>query len=95
MSAEFQLPSPLVPVRESYFARFCKQHDDGTWVVVDVSLDSVQHPGPLETSRRSPSGCVIKEMPNGYSKVNKPSQADGTLSIQLNLLFDQLLMPVE
>lgn len=88
------MPSPLVPVRESYFARFCKQHGDGTWVVVDVSLDSV-YPGPLERSRRRPSGCVIQEMPNGHSKVNKPSQADGTLSIQLNFLFDQLLMPVE
>ncbi|KAJ8634737.1 hypothetical protein MRB53_009004 [Persea americana] len=68
MLAEFQVPSPLVPVQESYFARFCKQHGDGTWVVVDVSLDNV-HPGPSESYRRRPSGCVIQEMPNDYSKV--------------------------
>lgn len=88
------MPSPLVPVQESYFARFCKQHGDGTWVVVDVSLDNV-HPGPSESYRRRPSGCVIQEMPNDYSKVNKLSQTYGTLSIQLNLLLDQLIMPVE
>lgn len=41
MTAEFQVPSPLVPTRENYFVRYCKQHVDGTWAVVDVSLDSL------------------------------------------------------
>ncbi|KAF2304989.1 hypothetical protein GH714_000929 [Hevea brasiliensis] len=36
MTAEFQVPSPLVPTREIYFVRYCKQHVDGTWAVVDV-----------------------------------------------------------
>ncbi|KAE8728819.1 Homeobox-leucine zipper protein MERISTEM L1 [Hibiscus syriacus] len=40
MTAEFQVPSPLVPTRENYFVRYCKQHIDGTWAVVDVSLDN-------------------------------------------------------
>nr|GMD92993.1 homeobox-leucine zipper protein MERISTEM L1-like [Ipomoea batatas] len=35
MTAEFQVPSPLVPTRENYFLRYCKQHGDGTWAVVD------------------------------------------------------------
>ncbi|KAK8524350.1 hypothetical protein V6N12_029216 [Hibiscus sabdariffa] len=39
MTAEFQVPSPLVPTRENYFLR------------------------------RRPSGCLIQELPNGYSKV--------------------------
>ncbi|XP_050213779.1 homeobox-leucine zipper protein PROTODERMAL FACTOR 2-like [Mercurialis annua] len=68
MTAEFQVPSPLVPTRESYFVRYCKQHVDGSWAVVDVSLDNLR-PSPISRSRRRPSGCVIQELPNGYSKV--------------------------
>ncbi|KAJ3698612.1 hypothetical protein LUZ61_002317 [Rhynchospora tenuis] len=68
MSAEFQVPSPLVPTRESLFVRYCKQNADGTWAVVDVSLDSLRG-NPVSRCRRRPSGCLIQEMPNGYSKV--------------------------
>ncbi|KAK8664856.1 hypothetical protein V6N13_084629 [Hibiscus sabdariffa] len=68
MTAEFQVPSPLVPTRENYFVRYCKQHIDGTWAVVDVSLDNL-HPGPISKCRRRASGCLIQELPNGYSKV--------------------------
>lgn len=68
MSAEFQVPSPLVPTRENYFIRYCKHHSDGIWAVVDVSLDHLR-PDPMPKSRRRPSGCLIQEMPNGYSKV--------------------------
>ncbi|WCJ37581.1 Homeobox-leucine zipper protein HDG2 [Euphorbia peplus] len=68
MTAEFQLPTPLVPTRESYFVRYCKQHAEGTWAVVDVSLDNIR-PSPAARCRRRPSGCLIQEMPNGYSKV--------------------------
>ncbi|XP_019170324.1 PREDICTED: homeobox-leucine zipper protein MERISTEM L1-like [Ipomoea nil] len=68
MSAEFQVPSPLVPTRENYFVRYCKQHTDGTWAVVDVSLDTLR-PSPISRCRRRPSGCLIQEMPNGYSRV--------------------------
>ncbi|WJX73859.1 Homeobox-leucine zipper protein hdg2, variant 3 [Trifolium repens] len=45
MTAELQVPSPLVPTRESYFV------------------------SPSARCRRRPSGCLIQEMPNGYSKV--------------------------
>ncbi|KAH9744687.1 homeobox-leucine zipper protein HDG2 [Citrus sinensis] len=68
MTAEFQVPSPLVPTRESYYVRYCKQHGEGTWAVVDVSLDNLR-PSPAVRCRRRPSGCLIQEMPNGYSKV--------------------------
>ncbi|KAH0436330.1 hypothetical protein IEQ34_026434 [Dendrobium chrysotoxum] len=68
MTSEFQVPSPLVPTRESYFVRYCKQHPDGTWAIVDVSLDSLR-PSQVMRCRRRPSGCLIQEMPNGYSKV--------------------------
>ncbi|GFP94714.1 homeobox-leucine zipper protein meristem l1 [Phtheirospermum japonicum] len=68
MTAEFQVPSPLVPTRENYFVRYCKHHTDGTWAVVDVSLDNLR-PTSISRCRRRPSGCLIQELPNGYSKV--------------------------
>lgn len=68
MLAEFQVPSPLVPTRENYFVRYCKQHVDGTWAVVDVSLDNLRQ-GGVPRCRRRPSGCLIQELQNGYSKV--------------------------
>ncbi|KAL6992737.1 Homeobox-leucine zipper protein PROTODERMAL FACTOR 2 [Sarracenia purpurea var. burkii] len=68
MTAEYQVPSPLVPTRENYFVRYCKQHADGTWAVVDVSLENLR-PSTIFRCRRRPSGCLIQEVPNGYSKV--------------------------
>ncbi|RDX72615.1 Homeobox-leucine zipper protein PROTODERMAL FACTOR 2, partial [Mucuna pruriens] len=70
MSAEFQVPSPLVPTRDNYFARYCKQHSDESWAVVDFSLDNLRpSSNATSRSRRRPSGCLIQELPNGYSKV--------------------------
>ncbi|KAK1368420.1 Homeobox-leucine zipper protein PROTODERMAL FACTOR 2 [Heracleum sosnowskyi] len=67
MTAEFQVPSPLVPTRENYFVRYCKKLDNKTWAVADVSLDSLC---PASNQcRRRPSGCLIQQWPNGYSKV--------------------------
>ncbi|TXG47087.1 hypothetical protein EZV62_026381 [Acer yangbiense] len=68
MSAEFQVPSPLVPTRENYFVRYCKQHPDGTWAVVDVSMENLRTT-PISKCQRRLSGCLIQELPNGYSKV--------------------------
>eukprot|EP00250_Pteridium_aquilinum_P016242 c23020_g1_i1 orf=781-3153(-) len=70
MYAEFHVPSPLVPTRENYFLRYSKRVEH-LWVVVDVSIDSLRgNPPPsLVRCRRRPSGCVIEEMPSGYSKV--------------------------
>ncbi|XP_044504884.1 homeobox-leucine zipper protein ANTHOCYANINLESS 2-like isoform X2 [Mangifera indica] len=72
MLAEFQVLSPLVPVRQIKFVRFCKQHAEGMWAVVDVSINT-NRDGPIgdpySTCRRLPSGCVVQDMPNNYSKV--------------------------
>ncbi|XP_077234598.1 homeobox-leucine zipper protein ANTHOCYANINLESS 2-like isoform X2 [Tasmannia lanceolata] len=79
MNAELQVLSPLVPVREVNFLRFCKQHGDGVWAVVDVSIDSIRG-NPTGTAylncRRLPSGCVVQDMPNGYSKVTWVEHAE-------------------
>ncbi|XP_019193052.1 PREDICTED: homeobox-leucine zipper protein HDG2-like isoform X3 [Ipomoea nil] len=64
--AEFQVPTPHVPTRYCYFIRYCKNLLEGTWAVVDVSLDHVNLVG---WCRKRPSGCIIKEVPNGYTKV--------------------------
>lgn len=75
MNAALQVLSPLVPVREVNFLRFCKQHAEGVWAVVDVSIDSIRESpggGAFPNSRRLPSGCVVQDMPNGYCKVKIP-----------------------
>ncbi|KAL3631569.1 hypothetical protein CASFOL_024553 [Castilleja foliolosa] len=69
INAEFHVPSPLVPTRESYFVRYCKQCMDGTWAVVDVSLDQLVHSNPLVSCRKRPSGCIVQQMSNGHSKI--------------------------
>ncbi|KAH6817868.1 Homeobox-leucine zipper family protein / lipid-binding START domain-containing protein [Perilla frutescens var. frutescens] len=67
MNAALQVLSPLVPVREVNFLRFCKQHAEGVWAVVDVSIDTIRE--TAGNCRRLPSGCLVQDMPNGYSKV--------------------------
>ncbi|KAK8576614.1 hypothetical protein V6N13_032533 [Hibiscus sabdariffa] len=71
MDAEFQVLSPLVPIRRAQFVRFCKQHSDGVWAVVDVSIDpgNAANPQMFANCRRLPSGCIIQDMDNKYTKV--------------------------
>lgn len=72
MQAEFQIPSPLVPIRPVKFVRFCKQHGKDAWAVADVSVDTLLHgiTGNVHVScRRLPSGCIVQDLANGYSKV--------------------------
>lgn len=72
MYAEFQVLSPLVSTRETHFLRYCQQNaEEGTWAIVDFPVDSFHqnfHPSYPRYYRRS-SGCVIQDMPNGYSRV--------------------------
>ncbi|KAK8521305.1 hypothetical protein V6N12_005214 [Hibiscus sabdariffa] len=72
MDAEFRALSPLVPARRVRFVRFCKQHSEGVWAVVDVSINTTQDATNTHTfpnCRRLPSGCVIQDLDNNYSKV--------------------------
>jgi hypothetical protein len=76
MQAELQFPSPLVPAREVVFFRYCVHNgDEGTWSIVDFQAEGFE-PELLQTSsikcRRRPSGCMIQDMPNGYSRVSVP-----------------------
>ncbi|KAH9677952.1 homeobox-leucine zipper protein ANTHOCYANINLESS 2 [Citrus sinensis] len=79
MVAEFQVLSPLVPVRQAKFLRFCKQHIEGVWAVVDVSIDTNREglsADPFQTYRRLPSGFVVQDVPNNYSKVSNYDKND-------------------
>ncbi|KAL3628947.1 Homeobox-leucine zipper protein hdg11 [Castilleja foliolosa] len=69
MYAQLQVLSALVPTRQFYFIRFRQQIEQGSWVIVDVSYDFPQQDGQFSSSHRLPSGCLIQDMPNGYSKV--------------------------
>jgi homeobox-leucine zipper protein len=84
MHAELQVLSPLVPIREVLFLRFCKQHAEGLWAVVDVSVDAILRPdggnhhhhaqngggaAGYMGCRLLPTGCIVQDMNNGYSKV--------------------------
>jgi len=73
MYAEFEVLSPLVSTRETHFLRYCQQNaEEGTWAIVDFPVDSFHqnlHPSYPRYCRRS-SGCVIQDMPNGYSRVS-------------------------
>ncbi|XP_068309435.1 homeobox-leucine zipper protein HDG11-like [Pyrus communis] len=71
MYNELQVLSPLVPTREFYFLRYCQQIEQGLWAIVDVSYNFPQDNQFANQCRshRLPSGCLIQDMPNGYSKV--------------------------
>ncbi|KAG7589971.1 Homeobox domain [Arabidopsis suecica] len=65
---EMEVLSPLVATREFCELRYCQQIEQGSWIVVNVSYDLPQFVSHSQ-SYRFPSGCLIQDMPNGYSKV--------------------------
>ncbi|KAJ6373769.1 hypothetical protein OIU78_029452 [Salix suchowensis] len=68
MYEELQVLSPLVPTREFCILRYCQQIEQGLWAIVSVSYDIPQFASQFQC-HRLPSGCLIQDMPNGYSKV--------------------------
>ncbi|KAJ0007714.1 hypothetical protein Pint_29739 [Pistacia integerrima] len=71
MFAELQMLTPMVPTREVYFVRFCKQISAEQWAIVDVSIDKVEEniDASLAKCRKRPSGCIIEDKSNGHCKV--------------------------
>ncbi|KAI3420573.1 uncharacterized protein J3R85_012655, partial [Psidium guajava] len=81
MYAELQVLSPMVPTRETYFLRYCQQNvEEGSWAIVDFPMDSLHDnlapPPSFPRYIRRPSGCVIQDMPNGYSRVTWVEHAE-------------------
>ncbi|CAL1378113.1 unnamed protein product [Linum trigynum] len=71
MFAELQMLTPMVPTREVYFVRYCKQLGPDEWGIVDVSIDKVEQniDASLVKCRKRPSGCIIHDQSNGHCKV--------------------------
>ncbi|KAL6524582.1 Homeobox-leucine zipper protein hdg11 [Orobanche hederae] len=72
MHAELHVLSALVPTRQFYFLRFIHQIEQGSWAIVDVSYGISHQDSQFSSSCKAhmmPSGCLIQDMPNGYSKV--------------------------
>nr|XP_043613752.1 homeobox-leucine zipper protein HDG11-like [Erigeron canadensis] len=72
MYEELQVLSSLVPTRQFYLLRFVQQIEQGSWAVVNVSYEVPQYSSYINSrfkAHRLPSGCLIQDMPNGYSKV--------------------------
>eukprot|EP00253_Pinus_taeda_P029578 PITA_29578 len=69
MYMELHLLSPLGPVREFYFLRFCQQLGAGIWAIVDVSADSLVENTIPVNCKRQPSGLIIQELPGNFSTV--------------------------
>ncbi|KAK8981544.1 hypothetical protein V6N11_027957 [Hibiscus sabdariffa] len=89
MDAEFRALSPLVPARRVRFIRFCKQHSEGVWAVVDVSINTTQDATNTHTfpnCRRLPSGCVIQDLDNNSGSGFGAHRWIGTLQRQSHCL---------
>ncbi|KAI4320262.1 hypothetical protein MLD38_033762 [Melastoma candidum] len=69
VNARMHVLSPLVPPREFLFFRHCHRIDAGSWIIVDVSFDDPKLDVPPNRAWRLPSGCLIQDKPNGFSKV--------------------------
>ncbi|XP_020227921.1 homeobox-leucine zipper protein GLABRA 2 [Cajanus cajan] len=71
MFAELQMLTPMVPTREVYFVRCCKQLSAEKWAIIDVSIDKVEDniDAFLVKCRKRPSGCIIEDKSNGHCKV--------------------------
>ncbi|KAK7381653.1 hypothetical protein VNO80_00199 [Phaseolus coccineus] len=71
MFAELQMLTPMVPTREVYFVRCCKQLSDEQWAIIDVSVDKVEDniDASLVKCRKRPSGCIIEDKSNSHCKV--------------------------
>lgn len=71
MFSELQMLTPMVPSREVYFIRYCKQLSGERWAIVDVSIDKVEDniDASLVKCRKRPSGCIIEDKSNGHCKV--------------------------
>ncbi|KAK9943836.1 hypothetical protein M0R45_009431 [Rubus argutus] len=79
MSAELVLTTPYVPAREAQFIRYSHQQLDGSWIVVDVSVDELRQfhrPSTRSVCRKRPSGCLIRDMQNGSSLVTWVENVD-------------------
>ncbi|GJN00614.1 hypothetical protein PR202_ga17809 [Eleusine coracana subsp. coracana] len=95
MYEELHVMTPAVPTRELSFLRYCKQIEQGLWAIVDVSVDGQRdaHYGVQPSrSRRLPSGCLIADMSNGYSKVTWVEHMEMEQMLPVNVMFRNIVL---
>uniref|UniRef100_K4CTU6 START domain-containing protein n=1 Tax=Solanum lycopersicum TaxID=4081 RepID=K4CTU6_SOLLC len=93
MYEKLHILSPLVGAREFFFIRGCRQLDATTWILVDISYDIFNdiQSGVPSYSWKFPSGCAIKDMGNGQSKVTWVEHVQVYEKYQVNHIFRDLL----
>ncbi|KAJ3700297.1 hypothetical protein LUZ61_004002 [Rhynchospora tenuis] len=94
MYEELHVLSPVVPTREFCFLRYCRQVEQGLWAIADVSVDlsrEIQFSTPPST-RRLPSGCLIQEIPNGYSQITWVEHMEIEDKALVHLLYRELVI---
>ncbi|KAJ1258517.1 hypothetical protein BS78_10G081400 [Paspalum vaginatum] len=94
MYEELHIMTPVVPTRELSFLRYCKKIEQGLWAVADVSQEGQRdaHYGVPSRTRRMPSGCLIADMSNGYSKVTWVEHMEVEQMLPINVLFRSLVL---
>ncbi|RCV08555.1 hypothetical protein SEVIR_1G342400v4 [Setaria viridis] len=96
MYEELHVTSPVVPTREFCFLRYCRQIEHGLWAIADVSVDlqprDARFGAPPSRSCRLPSGCLIADMANGYSKVTWVEHMEIEDRVPIHLLYRDLIL---
>ncbi|KAJ6684120.1 hypothetical protein OIU85_007777 [Salix viminalis] len=91
MYEQMHILSPMVPTREFYFLRLCQQLEPGQWVIADVSYDYLKESGSPPCAWRLPSGCLIQDMADGFSKVIWVEHVEVDDRIQTHRLYRDLI----
>ncbi|XP_062221849.1 homeobox-leucine zipper protein ROC8-like isoform X1 [Phragmites australis] len=96
MYEELHVMSPVVPTRDFCFLRYCRQIEHGLWAIADISVDLQQRDArfgaPPSRSCRLPSGCLIADMANGYSKVTWVEHMEIEDRVPIHLLYRDLIL---
>ncbi|KAG5227409.1 homeobox-leucine zipper protein [Salix suchowensis] len=91
MYEQMHILSPMVPTREFYFLRLCQQLEPGQWVIADVSYDYLKESGSPSCAWRLPSGCLIQDMADGFSKVIWVEHVEVDDRIQTHRLYRDVI----
>ncbi|KAJ0733407.1 putative homeobox-leucine zipper protein GLAB [Helianthus annuus] len=72
------MPNASLQLRNSFSSLLRTKFRHGSWAIVDFPLDSFHETfqPSLTRYKRHPSGCIIQDMPNGYSRITWVEHAE-------------------